>query len=131
MFQVQIGSRQTVTNVSLQPWIAIKGSGSRQISHEKAHTKKANSHKEARKGKHFDNKLETYPTNFMSNDGYLTSFFSHITTCEPSSRVLTVRGLYLLDLLIRVSSFFLKVPVSALDISLTVKASSVLRFFRS
>ena len=58
MFQVQIGSRQTVTNVSLQPWIAIKGSGSRQISLEKAHTKKANSHKEARKGRHFDNKLD-------------------------------------------------------------------------
>ena len=131
MFQVQIGSRQTVTNVSLQPWIAIKGSGSRQISHEKAHTKKANSHKEARKGKHFDNKLETYPTNFMSNDGYFTSFFSRNTMCVPSSRVLTVRGLYLLDLLIRVSFFFLKVPVSALDISLTVKASSALRFFRS
>lgn len=60
MFQVQIGSRQTVTNVSLQPWIAIKGSGSRQISHEKAHTKKANSHKEAQKGRHFDNKLEIH-----------------------------------------------------------------------
>ena len=73
-----IVTRQIIASLNLQPWIAIKGSGSRQISHEKAHTKKANSHKEAQKGRHFDNKLETYPTNFMSNDGYLTSFFSRI-----------------------------------------------------
>ena len=55
-----IVTRQIIPSLNLQPWIAIKRSGSRQISHEKAHTKKANSHKEAQKGRHFDNKLEIH-----------------------------------------------------------------------
>ena len=55
-----IVTRQIIPSLNLQPWIAIKGSGSRQMSHEKAHTKKANSHKEAQKGRHFDNKLEIH-----------------------------------------------------------------------
>lgn len=49
-----IVTRQIIPSLNLQPWIAIKGSGSRQISHEKAHTK------EAQKGRHFDNKLEIH-----------------------------------------------------------------------
>ena len=35
-----IVTRQIIPSLNLQPWIAIKGSGSRQMSHEKAHNKK-------------------------------------------------------------------------------------------